>query len=79
MGLNDRNPAAPGRRYLRHGDAAAARQLGLHDLARVGVGEVRVEVVVEQVERSLAEVAALAARVQEAAGRGTVTAVPGTR
>lgn len=54
-------------RYLGHGNAALPRQLLFRLLAGVRVGQVRVEILVEDLRRLLAEVAALATRVQETA------------
>lgn len=52
--------------HLADADAALSRELLLGLLARIGVGEVRVEVGVEDLLGLLREVASLAARVQEA-------------
>ena len=54
---------------LADGDAALARQLLLGLLARVGVAQVRVEVLVEDLRGLLAEVAPLAPGVEEAAAQ----------
>lgn len=58
-------------RYLRDGNAALAGQLLFRLLARVRVGQVRVEILVEDLRRLLAEVAAFATRVQETASGNT--------
>ena len=50
---------------LRHGDAALPGQLLLGLLAGVGVGQVRVEVLIEDLRGLLAEVAPLSSGVQE--------------
>lgn len=60
---------SPASEYLRHRNATPPRELLLDLLARVGVGEVRVKVLVEQLDGLLGEVAALAARVQKAASK----------
>lgn len=54
-------------RYLRHGNAALPGQLLFRLLAGVRVGEVRIKILVEDLRRLLAEVAALSTRVQETA------------
>lgn len=54
-------------RYLGDGNAALPGQLLFRLLAGVRVGQVRVEIFVEDLRSLLAEVAALATRVQETA------------
>lgn len=65
-------------KYLRYSNPTVPGELLLDLLAGVGVGEVRVEVLVEQLERLFGEVAPLPTRVEETE-RGSDVTVPGTR
>lgn len=66
--------------YLRYGNATSPRHFLLLLLARVGVSEMRVKILVEELDGLFGEVAALATRVQKAARqKARSLALPGTQ